>query len=306
MQNQAAPESGKQKKKLSPMRRSERIRLIIQACFAALTNGYLRGFVKREIYQGVTKYICVPGMNCYSCPGALGACPIGSLQAVLGSRQYKMAFYVIGILTVIGSVGGRFVCGFLCPFGLIQDLIYRIPFFKKLKKLPGERVLRYLRFVLLVVFVLIFPLAIRDFTGLGDPWFCKYVCPVGTLEGGLPLVIFGNGFRDAIGFLFSWKVALLVLVLLLALLVWRPFCRYLCPLGAVYGLFNKFAFFRYTVDGSKCTKCGACEKVCGLGIPVYEKPNSIDCVRCGKCVSACPEKAIRAGMVLPKKAPATK
>lgn len=86
-----------------------------------------------------------------------------------------------------------------------------------------------------------------------------------------------------------------------SLLLWRPFCRYLCPLGAVYGLFNKFAFFRYTVDKTKCTKCGACEKVCGLGIPVYEKPNSIDCVRCGKCVSACPEKAIRSGMVLPGK-----
>ena len=292
----------KQVKKDSPasrLKRSERIRLIIQACFAALTNGYLRGFVKHEIYQGVTKYVCVPGMNCYSCPGALGACPIGSLQAVLNSRDYKMAFYVIGFLMVVGSLGGRFVCGFLCPFGLIQDLIHKIPFFKKLKRLPGEKILRSLRFVFLIVFVLILPLAVKDLTGLGDPWFCKYVCPVGTLEGGIPLVLFGNGFREAAGFLFSWKVGLLVLCLLLSLLLWRPFCRYLCPLGAVYGLFNKFAFFRYTVDETKCTKCGACEKVCGLGIPVYEKPNSIDCVRCGKCVNVCPTKAIRSGLVLP-------
>jgi len=291
----------KPKKKLSPLKRHERIRLIIQACFAALTNGYLRGFAKHEIYQGVTKYVCVPGMNCYSCPGALGACPIGSLQAVLNSREYKMTFYVIGFLTIVGAVGGRFVCGFLCPFGLIQDLIFRIPFFRKFKKAPGEKILRFLRFVLLAVFVIILPVAVSDMTGLGTPWFCKWICPVGTLEGGIPLVLFGEGFRGAIGFLFSWKVALLVLVLLLSLLLWRPFCRYLCPLGAIYGLFNKVSFFRYAVDETKCTKCGACERICGLGIPVYEKPNSIDCVRCGKCVSVCPTKAIHAGFGVHKK-----
>ena len=57
-------------------KKHSRIRLIIQACFAALSNGYITGFAKGKIFEGGTKFICVPGMNCYSCPGALGACPI--------------------------------------------------------------------------------------------------------------------------------------------------------------------------------------------------------------------------------------
>ena len=66
----------------------ERVRLWVQIAFAALTNGYLYGFLTGRIYTGPTKAVCVPGLNCYSCPGALGACPIGSLQAVLGSRKF--------------------------------------------------------------------------------------------------------------------------------------------------------------------------------------------------------------------------
>ena len=101
-----------------------RIRLLIQACFAALSNGYINGFVKGKIFDGGTKFVCVPGMNCYSCPGALGACPIGSLQATLNAREYRVSMYVVGLLVIFGTFLGRFVCGFLCPFGLIQDLLF--------------------------------------------------------------------------------------------------------------------------------------------------------------------------------------
>lgn len=280
--------------KTDRVKRGERIRLVVQASVFALTNGYLRGFARGELYQGVLKNLCVPGMNCYSCPGAFGSCPIGALQSSLSTRGGHALFYLIGFLAVVGSLGGRFVCGFLCPFGLLQDLLHRIPFFKKVRRFPGEKILRSLRFVVLVLFVLVLPAAIRDAYGLGTPWFCKLLCPVGTLEGGVPLVLFGN-LRSAAGPLFAVKLGLLLLLLLLSLLIWRPFCRYLCPLGALYGLFNKVALFRYSVDSEKCTKCGACRSVCALDIPVYEKPNSVDCVRCGKCVNACPEKAIRIG-----------
>ena len=118
------------------------LRLIVQACFAALTNGYVRGFLEGKIYSGPLKQLCVPGLNCYSCPGALGACPIGALQAVLGSRGRKFSFYVLGFLLAVGAVCGRFVCGWLCPFGLFQELLHKIPFPRKIKKLPGDRILR--------------------------------------------------------------------------------------------------------------------------------------------------------------------
>lgn len=269
-----------------------KIRLIVQAGFAALSNGYVKGFAQGKIYDGDLKYVCVPGMNCYSCPGALGACPIGSLQATLNSREYAVSLYVFGIIALFGTFFGRFVCGFLCPFGLMQDLLFKIPFEKKIRELKGEKYLRWVRYLILAVFVIILPVFVVDITGLGKPWFCKYICPVGTLEGGIPLVLLNKSMRAAAGFLFRWKLAILCVTVLSSIVIYRPFCRYICPLGAVYGLFNKVSFLRFKIDESKCTKCGACQKVCKLNIKVYENPNSLDCIRCGECKSACPKKAI--------------
>lgn len=277
------------------MGKISKVRLLIQALFTALSNGYIKGFAHGKIYQGDLKYICVPGMNCYSCPGALGSCPIGALQSTVNSRSYNISLYVFGLISLFGVIFGRFVCGFLCPFGLIQDLLFKIPFVKKISKLKGEKYLRLLKFLILAVFVIILPMFVIDITGLGKPWFCKYICPVGTLEGGIPLVLMNENLRAAVGFLFKWKVAILVGILLFSIIIYRPFCRYICPLGAIYGVFNKISFVRYSVDDSKCTKCGVCQKNCKLNIKVYENPNSIDCIRCGSCKDGCPAKAIKIG-----------
>ena len=274
-------------------KKRSKIRLLIQALFAALSNGYIKGFAHGKIFKGSTKYLCVPGLNCYSCPGALGSCPIGALQATLNSREYKISLYVIGFLVVVGTVLGRFVCGFLCPFGLVQDLLFKIPFIKKIRTLPGEKFLRYFRFVILAIFVILLPMVIVDFTGLGDPWFCKYICPAGTLEGGIPLVLLNESMRSAIGFLYNWKIAILIFTILVSIIIYRPFCRYICPLGAIYGIFNKISIYRYHIDTEKCTECGACQKNCKLNIKVYQNPNSIDCIRCGECKDICPNKAIK-------------
>lgn len=277
-------------KKKMPLR--QKIRLFVQVAFTALSNGYIKGFAEGKIYKGPIKYACVPGLNCYSCPGALGGCPIGSLQATLTSRQFSFSLYALGFITVFGTLFGRLICGFLCPFGLLQDLLFKIPFVKKLRALPGERFLRFIRYVILAVFVIILPMCIADMAGVGDPWFCKYICPVGTLEGGIPLVLFNKAMRSAIGFLYTWKVTILIVTIVFSILIYRPFCRYICPLGAIYGLFNKISFHRYRIDEEKCTKCGVCQKACKLDIPVYEKPDSIDCIRCGVCKDACTKGAI--------------
>ncbi len=273
-------------------KRTIKIRPLVQGIFTLVSNGFLPGFFKGTIYRGKLKSLCLPGLNCYSCPGALGACPIGALQTTLTAAEYKIALYVSGFLIAVGAALGRFVCGFLCPFGWIQELIHKIPFPKKVKKLPGEKLLRLLKYPILIIFVILLPMFFIDITGIGKPWFCAYICPAGTLEAGIPLVLANTALRQTLGFLYTWKLLILAVLLFLSLIVWRPFCRYLCPLGAIYGCFNPIALVRHKVDQNKCIDCGACNKACPMDLPVRQKPNTTDCVRCGKCRDACPENAL--------------
>lgn len=264
----------------------------IQALWALLTNSYLIGFFHGKIYKGKLKNLCVPGMNCYSCPGALGACPIGAMQAVIGNWNFKLAFYVSGFLIFVGAVMGRLVCGFLCPFGLVQDLLHKIPFPKKIKTFYGDRVLRKLKYLILLVFVILMPMFVVDLLGQGAPYFCKLICPVGTLEGGIPLVLLNQTLRSALGWLYMWKVAILAVLLILSVVIYRPFCKYICPLGGIYSVFNKVSIFRYYVDQDKCIGCGACAKVCDMGCDPVKDANSLECIRCGRCKQVCPTKAV--------------
>lgn len=278
-----------------------KIRLWIQIIFTALTNGYVQGFLKRKIYAGKLKQFCVPGLNCYSCPGALGSCPIGAFQAVISSRNYQFSFYIIGFLMTVGALIGRIVCGFLCPFGLIQDLLYKIPFPFKRKSLPGHTYLIYLKYIILAVFVIILPATAVNIIGQGDPWFCKWICPAGTLMGGIPLVSLNTSLQDSIGWLFNWKMFLLIIIILLSIVYYRPFCKYLCPLGAIYGLFNPISIYHYEIDAAKCTNCGLCEHTCKMSVAIEKTPNSPECIRCGECKQVCPSGAIKTTMSIKEK-----
>lgn len=271
-------------------------RHITQAGWALLTNANLKGFVTGKIYTGNAKKVCVPGLNCYSCPGAVGSCPIGSLQAVLGSWNFKMAYYVVGILIFVGAILGRIVCGFLCPFGLIQDLLNKIPFPKKIKTFKGDKLLRRLKYVILLVFVILLPLFVTDVIGQGAPYFCKLICPAGTLEGGIPLVLLNETMRSAIGWLYAWKNLILIITIIAAIIIYRPFCRYICPLGAIYSLFNKVSVYRYQVDKHKCISCGKCADACKMAVNPLENANSLECIRCGRCKQTCPTDAIESGI----------
>lgn len=208
-----------------------RFRGFIQAAATLVTNIHLPNFAKGSIYQGAGKTVCVPGLNCYSCPAASGACPIGSFQSVVGSSKFNFSYYVTGTLILLGVLLGRFVCGFLCPFGWLQELLHKIP---------------------------------------GKKFSTKKLKPLTYIK----------------------YVVLLFAVVLLSVLFYRPFCKWICPLGAFYALMNKVSLLGIRVDACKCVSCGKCSKVCQMDVDVVRAPNHAECIRCGKCIGACPVDAI--------------
>jgi ferredoxin-type protein NapH len=264
-------------------------RRIAQVLSAIAFNAHLSGFVTGKIWQGSSKGICVPGLNCYSCPGALGACPLGSLQSSLAGMALRFPFYVGGLLMLFGLLLGRRICGWLCPFGLFQDLLYKIPS-PKLVKNSVTRKLTVLKYVIGIIFVLILPVVFYLQSGVGSPAFCKFICPAGTIEAGWTLPVLDKSLRSGLGVLYLWKSFLAVFMVIFAILLYRPFCRFICPLGAWYGLFNGLAFFGITVDEDKCTHCNACLKVCKMDC---QKVGDRECINCGDCQKICPTQAIR-------------
>ena len=264
--------------------------LWLRAAYTALTNGYLKGFVEGKIYRGSSKALCVPGLNCYSCPAASGACPIGAFQAVVGSSKFSFSYYITGILILLGVLLGRFICGFLCPFGWFQELLHKIP----TKKLSTKKLrpLRYIKCAVLLVMVILLPAFLVNDVGMGDPFFCKYLCPQGVLEGAIPLSLANAGIRGALGSLFTWKFGILLAVIVLSVLLYRPFCKWICPLGAFYALLNRVSLFQMKVDKNKCVSCGKCARACKMDVDVTKTPNHAECIRCGMCVRTCPTGAV--------------
>ena len=263
-------------------------RKLMQLYFALLFNANLKGFATGNIYQGSSKQVCVPGINCYSCPGAVGACPLGSLQGSF-SAHHSTLYYVGGILLLYSVLFGRMICGWLCPFGLIQELLYKVKT-PKLKKSPVTRLLSYAKYVILVVFVFIIPICYA-FKDTPMPAFCKYICPAGTIEGGLLLLSnkVNASYFSMLGPIFTWKFLLMVSIVVGCVFAFRFFCRFLCPLGALYGLFNKISVFGVRLEKSKCVDCGLCFTQCKVDI---RHVGDQECVSCGECVSVCPTQAI--------------
>ena len=272
--------------KLLPTRRR-----IAQLYFGLLVNANLKGYISGKIYSYAsgTKFLCSPGINCYSCPGASVACPMGSLQNSFNAGMSTLA-YIGGILLLYGIILGRTICGWICPFGLIQDLLHKIPT-PKIHKNRVTRAFSWLKYVILVIFGLLIPIAYA-FRGVPLPAFCKYICPAGTLEGGLLLLSnkVNSSMLASLGPLFTWKFLLMVSILTGCIFIYRVFCRFLCPLGALYGLFNRFCLVGVTVDEDKCIHCGLCVSHCQVDI---RHVGDQECIQCGSCIPVCPTKAIR-------------
>lgn len=260
-------------------------RRIIQLYAALLTNANLKGFGEGQIYTGATKNVCTPGLNCYSCPGAVAACPLGALQNSLGSSGNTTPYYILGIIALFGLILGRTICGFLCPFGLTQDLLYKVKS-PKLKKSAATRILSYLKYLLLITLVIAVPLIYHNVPG-----FCKYICPAGTFGGSVSLLSseYNNDLYAMLGYLFSWKFCLLVMFIVLCIFVYRGFCRFVCPLGAIYGFFNGIALLGVKLEKSKCIDCGMCISKCKMDI---RHVGDHECINCGECIPVCPTHAI--------------
>jgi polyferredoxin len=255
-----------------------------------MQNPFVINFFTGKIYQGNLKTLCSPGLNCYSCPAAAVSCPIGAIQYFFAGARHRVSLYVIGFLLMTGVVFGRFVCAFVCPMGLLQDILYLLKTPKLVRRL---RFLQYIKYAVLAVFVVILPLTIiNELSGLGQPWFCKFLCPSGTLFGAIPLLLINDFLRNFIGAQFVLKLTVAIGITGAAVFVYRIFCRVLCPLGAIYALLNKISILHLNYNREKCLSCKNCAKACQIRIEPTSQTNSAECVRCGKCVNACEHNAL--------------
>lgn len=272
-----------------------RRRRITQLTALLALNPYFLYFGSRSIYQGGLKGICVPGLNCYACPLTVFSCPIGSLQHSFSLLSAKVKgytaqgvgalLYVLGSVGLVGAVVGRMPCGWICPFGFLQDLLFKVP----VPELRLPRHVRWGRYAFLLGLTVLIPLL------TAESWFSR-LCPMGALEGGLLLkAVPPRNPLPPTGWFFQMKIAILLAFLFWFMFSRRPFCRAVCPLGAMLGACNRISLYRMRVDIEKCDSCGKCRKVCPVDIDIFEDPDSADCIRCQECRSACPRGAISGG-----------
>ncbi|MBT9165111.1 MAG: putative electron transport protein YccM [candidate division WS2 bacterium] len=120
----------------------------------------------------------------------------------------------------------------------------------------------------------------------GEPWFSK-LCPLGMIQAGIPLTIIDQSLRSLIGPLFYLKIIILVAVVAAGIVIERFWCRVICPLGAIFGLFNSTSLVKMKLNQQKCSDCGICVKICPAHIDIGREANSLECIRCLKCSSKC-------------------
>jgi polyferredoxin len=219
--------------------------------------------------------------------GVDALCPFGgveSLWALLasGAMLKKIAagsFILLGASVVLNLVAGRAFCGQFCPLGTLQELFGSLRNRLRLARMEIPQAIdvpaRFLKYLVFGVFAwlswLTGTLAIRPY----DPWVAYHHLTSPEL-----LTNFGVG------------AAILVISLVGSLLYDRFFCKYLCPMGAFLGLFNKLGLYQVTRHVDACIDCGACDRVCPVNIEVSAIPETLsdsECIACGECVAACPK-----------------
>jgi ferredoxin-type protein NapH len=271
-----------------------RTRQLMQLASTILSNGYVGVLGTKNISTGPLKGICVPFLNCYACPSAVFSCPIGTLQHFMTIRV--IPYYMISFIALVGLTIGRMGCGWLCPFGFIQDLMYKIPS----PKLKIPTYFKYFKYVVLVLLVIILPYLTAETV------FSK-ICPAGSLTAGIPWVLWDpinlqTGERvltSGIGITFFVSLTILALFLIFFVLTKRPFCRVACPMGALLAFFNKYSMVRLEVS-KDCDGCNICQDLCPVDINVSIDGNSGECIRCLECTK-CNHVSVRTPFLSTKK-----
>jgi len=266
-------------------------RLISQFFFFFLTN---LGLKIENVFPGIKTGFCYPFFYCHACPSASAACPLRAIEIGVydGKWNWRLILYPILLISFVGVISGRAVCGWACPIGLIQRVTGKVA--KKLKKkyslvgkigqLRIEPYLRYLKYFIFIGLVIITPIFIGFmFTDL---------CPIGYLVGTIPISILNPGSFSPNEFFFI-AMGVFILFIILIFLVERGWCRYFCPIGAMLAPFNKISMYKVSVNKDECIHCNICSnEACPMGIDVPNMDRDPECILCGKCVEACPKKII--------------
>lgn len=252
-------------------------RRLTQLSSTVLANSYIGTFYVKAINANALKGVCIPFLNCYACPTAMFSCPIGTMQHFMAI--HTVPYYLLAFIGLIGLSVGRMACGWLCPFGFLQDLMHKI----RSPKFKTPYILSYMKYLVLIFLVIILPYM------TGDLWFSK-LCPAGTLTAGIPWALWdprnpSTGrpvLPDGPGVMFYVSLIILTGFLVWFVLSKRPFCKVVCPMGALLSLFNRFSMIRLEAS-PQCDGCNKCQAKCPMDLNIYLEVDSKECIRCLEC-----------------------
>lgn len=243
-----------------------------------------------------------PYFFCPASPAACATCPLWILEHVavdlrIGADTLKFAVYSFSFLGVAFVVFGRAFCGWACPIGFLQEILTKAKnfpvisnirsIFYKLKPLTdkiGEFGIKpkHYKYIILIL------IPISSF--ITEKLFFTEYDPIGGITATIPRLILEPGdwsYRSN----FWMKFVFVIIFFIFVLAISRAWCRFLCPIGAIAGLFNKVSFLKVEFNDN-CNECGLCKKKCPMKIDIPYEERSAECVLCGKCIDECHSDAI--------------